>query len=205
MKFSSFFSLCGLVGSSLLFSSCGSGETHYYDLEPVMRATPSMTASSLSGLNVIEIRTPSISARLDRDSIVKGSQNYRLNIEENAAWASPPAEMVGHILVEDLSQRLPGKIIFSQNDSVGVSPQICLELSLTHFELDRSGHAVIEGILSLHQPGAIAGKERAVSVHWLSPEKVQGGMASFVAALSQGVGAISDQAVELLQTPVMQK
>lgn len=202
MKLSFFFLLCSLLGSTVFLSSCTSDETHYYSLSPVSssisQANRVFDPKSFAAMSVIEVRTPSITARLDRDSIVKGSKNYRLNIEKSAAWASPPDEMIGHILAEDLSQRMAGKIVFAQNDSVSVPPQLYIELSLTHFELDQSGHAVIEGIISFHKAGTKAEDAEAMAVHWISPHIIEGGMDNFVAALSEGLGAISDQVVERL-------
>lgn len=187
-----FLAVLGLAG-------CSSGPTSYYVLAPQQGTV----VPSLAGMRVpqvVEVRTPSVTARLDKDGIVQVTRNAQDHIVPGAAWSEPLNEMIGHTLVANLRQRLPGHIVFSQNESVAVGPGAFVELSLSRFEEDESGHAIISGVLSAHRAGTPIAQARATSVQWVSPQPVSGSQAALVAGLAEGVGVLSDQAIQLLSS-----
>lgn len=187
------------VGSGVMLTACSSGPTAYYVLAPQEGAV----APSLVGMTVpqvVEVRTPSVTARLDKDGIVQVTRNAQDHIIPGAAWSEPLNEMIGHTLVANLRQRLPGHIVFSQNESVAVGPGAFVELSLSRFEEDDADHAIIKGVLSAHRVGASPAEARAVPVQWVSSQPVMGGQAALVARLAEGLGALSDQTIQLLSS-----
>lgn len=176
-------------------AGCGSVSPSYYALTP----QHGVVLSSITSLPTpIEVRTPSVPARLDKDGIVRGTRGYRDHIIPAAAWSEPLGEMIGHVVAENLSQRLPGHIVFSQNDSIAVPAQVYIELSVNRFEMDAVGHAIISGILSAHRTGAPDKQAHIMPVQWVSPRPVGSNGAALVAALGEGLGVVSDQAIELL-------
>lgn len=186
------------LGGGML-SGCSSTPTTYYVLAP----QPGQVASPAMGgalPQAIEVLTPSVTSRLDRDGILRVMRDAQDHMVPAAAWSEPLNEMIGHALTANLAQRLPGHVLFSQNDSVAVTAGAYLELSLSRFEEDVSGHAVIVGVMSAHRVDAPASQARAVTVSWTSPQPVSGKQADLVAALAEGVGALSDQAIQLLAT-----
>ncbi|MCT6839561.1 MAG: hypothetical protein M3036_18105, partial [Bifidobacteriales bacterium] len=84
--------------------------------------------------------------------------------------------------------------------SVAVEPGAFVELSLSRFEEDDAGHAIIKGVLSAHRVGASPAEARAVPVQWVSSQPVMGGQAALVARLAEGLGALSDQTIQLLSS-----
>lgn len=186
------------LGGGML-SGCSSTPTTYYVLAPKPGVTAS-PATSVALPQAIEVLTPSVTARLDRDGILKVMRDAQDHMVPAAAWSEPLNEMIGHTLAANLAQRLPSHVLFSQNDSVAVTAGAYLELSLSRFEEDVSGHAVIVGVMSAHRADAPASQARAVPVSWISPQPVSGKQADLVAALAEGVGALSDQAIQLLAT-----
>ncbi|MCL1514229.1 hypothetical protein DTJ15_08490 [Parasaccharibacter sp. TMW 2.1891] len=197
----SFVRSCGLLGAvclgGVLLAGCSSTPTTYYVLAPQTGpvASPVIQAALPQA---IEVLTPSITSRLDRDGLLRVMQDAQDHMVPAAAWSEPLGEMLGHALAADLRQRLPGHVLFSQNDSVAVTAGAYLELSLSRFEQDVSGHAVITGVLSAHRAGAPDSQACAVNVQWVSPQPVGTKPADMVRVLAEGMGVLSDQAIQLL-------
>lgn len=186
------------LGGAML-AGCSSTPTTYYVLPPQSGAVVSpMQAMALP--QAIEVLTPSTTARLDRDGLLRVMSDAQDHMVPAAAWSEPLNEMVGHVMAANLTQRLPGRVVFSQNDSVGVKAGAYLELSLVRFEQDKSGHAIISGVLSAHRADAPTSQARAMTVQWVSPQPVGTKPVDLVKVLSEGVGVLSDQAIQLLSS-----
>ncbi len=191
----------GLLGIACLgggmLSGCSSTPTTYYVLapQPGTVVSPSVGAALPQAIEVLK---PSITSRLDRDGLLRVMRDSQDHMVPAAAWSEPLDEMIGHTLAGNLRERLPGHVLFSQNDSVAVTAGAYLELSLSRFEQDVSGHAVITGVLSAHRAGAPDSQVRAVNIQWVSPQPVGAQPADMVRVLAEGVGALSDQAIQLL-------
>ncbi|MBA5728065.1 PqiC family protein [Bombella mellum] len=193
-------SLLGLaaLGGGML-AGCSSTPITYYVLAP----QPGNVASPMQAMTLppaIEVLTPSTTARLDRDGLLRVMSDSQDHMVPAAAWSEPLNEMVGHTLAANLTERLPGHVVFSQNDSVGVKAGAYLELSLTRFEQDKSGQAIIVGVMSAHRADAPASQARAVTVRWVSPQAVGTKPVDLVRVLAEGVGVLSDQAIQLLSS-----
>ncbi|MCX5616961.1 PqiC family protein [Bombella sp. TMW 2.2559] len=188
-----------LMGAGML-AGCSSTPTTYYVLSP----QPGAMISPMQAMNLpqaIEVLTPSTTARLDRDGLLRVMSDSQDHMVPAAAWSEPLNEMVGHTLAANLRQRLPGHVVFSQNDSVGVKAGAYLELSLSRFEQDKSGHAIIVGVMSAHRADAPTEQARAVNVQWVSSQSVDTKQpVDMVKVLGEGVGVLSDQAIQLLSS-----
>lgn len=193
----SFFLLGAVCLGGGMLSGCSSTPTTYYVLapQPGSAVSPSVGAALPQAIEVLK---PSITSRLDRDGLLRVMRDSQDHMAPAAAWSEPLDEMIGHTLAANLRERLPEHVLFSQNDSVAVTAGAYLELSLSRFEQDVSGHAVITGVLSAHRAGAPDSQARAVNVQWVSPQLVGAQPADMVRVLAEGVGALSDQAIQLL-------
>lgn len=183
------------VIGSLALGACSSTSPTYYTL--THQAGPSYPAS-LGVVRTVKVLFPSVPDQLDRDTMVLSGQSYRMAIDGGATWSEPLGTLIGHTLAGNLRDRLPGRVIFSQNDSVAVTPQAYVSLSINRFDLDRNGRAVIDGILSLRRDTEGAEAAQSMPVHWVSPQAVSARPQALAEALSEGMGVLADQAAQSL-------
>lgn len=185
-------SLMGALGMAGFLTACSSDPT-LYTLAPV----PGVAQAG--GPVVVEVRTPVVSARLDRDTIVRANSDYQTRLATGTSWSEALPDMVGHTLTGDLAQRLPGTTVFAENDAVSTTPSAYVELTLRNFEADSVGHALVTGTLSVHPAGKMIGPVLTSPLVWQSQDVVASNTTKLTAALSQGVAAIADQAAEKLR------
>ncbi|KXV19056.1 PqiC family protein [Gluconobacter oxydans] len=187
-----FLSLVGALGLTGLLLACSSDPTLY-------TLAPLPGVSQAGGPAVVEVRTPIVSARLDRDTIVKASEDYQTKLASGSSWSEALPDMLGHTLMTDLAQRLPDTTVFAQDDAVTTTPAAYVELTIRNFEADSAGHALVTGMLSVHPAGKMIGPVMTTPVVWQSPEPVASSTTKLTAALSQGVASIADQAAAKLR------
>lgn len=172
---------------------CSSVENHYYSLAPLPGTI--VDQSSIRPLGSVKVYIASIPSRLDRDTIVEGDRNYRLKLVDASSWSEPLGEMISQTLVSDLSQRLPGRVIIAQNQSVALEPSVFVDLAIQNFERNADNHVVIKGVISIKEKGSGQNpqdKSFSEIFNWVSPQAVPENTEAFVASLSQGVSAIAD-------------
>ncbi|GBQ06591.1 PqiC family protein [Saccharibacter floricola] len=186
---------CSVVMGCLALVGCSNNSPTYYTL--MHQKGPSYPAS-LGAVQTVKVLLPSVPEQLDRDTMVLSGQSYRMVMDDGATWSEPLSTLIGHTLSANLGQRLPGRIVFSQNDAVAASPQAYVSLSITRFDLGEGRHAVIDGILSIKPGGEATGTAQSFPVHWVSPQSVSQRPQALAEALSEGVGSVADQAAQVL-------
>ncbi len=176
-----------VLGLLVLFgvAACGSPDPTYYTLDPVP-GTP------LAGGRIsVEVRRPGLAGYLDRSDIVLQSASYKLAVNGQLRWAEPLGDMIGRVLSEDLSQRLPGSSVFSQSGAISAEPDARVEVDVLRFDADASGAVVLQAEVAVergtsHQPVAT----RHVS---LSAQTGGAGATALAASLSGLLGGLADQ------------
>ena len=169
----------------LLAAGCGSSDPDYYTL----KAWPG--PAQAGGPPTVRVRTPTVAAFLDRDTIVRNDKGYQLKLASDAAWAEPIAALIGRTLTQDLQQRLPGSTVFAENGAVSTTPQAVVELDVSQFAEDQDGNAVIDASLSVQRPDAAAATSQLLH---LSMPPLGSSTADLAAALSQLLGQVADAA-----------
>jgi uncharacterized protein len=124
------------LGTSAL-AGCASANPNYYRLG--MIPGPQVTG----GPAIVEVRSVSIPGYLDRDSIIKSADDYKLNIHNNDLWAEPLADMLQAAMVQDLSQRLPGTTVLAAGGSISATPDALVEINVLTFDPDASGTIIM--------------------------------------------------------------
>ncbi|WP_336761351.1 PqiC family protein [Asaia sp. VD9] len=189
-----------LLGLSLLMATgltaCGS-DPDLYSIAPVSgMAQP-------GGPVTVEIRTPVVTASLDRDEIVRQDKDYKLNMAKGNAWSEPIGDMIGRVLTRDLAQRLPGSTVFAQNDAVSTKPQAFVEVTITAFNADQQGNASLIGSLSVH------GDKPGIGPNLTTPVQFETRLdnkraSTLVAGLSILTGQLADMAAQKIRSlPVL--
>lgn len=188
-----------LIASTL--TACSSDPT-LYTLAPV---SPGAATAVGAAPGVIEVRTPVVAQRLDRDDIVRRDRDYKLEIAKGDAWSEPVASMIGHALSQDLAIRLPESTVFAQNDAVSTMPSGYVELTVTAFNEDQAGNAILQANLSTHRADAGAFPVTTIPIR-LTRKPDGSSTAALVAVLSEMTGDLADvaaQRLRMLPPPVL--
>ncbi|QDH24407.1 membrane integrity-associated transporter subunit PqiC [Neokomagataea tanensis] len=174
-------------------AACSNSSPKLYTLAPengpVVQVSPSL----------IEVVTPVISSRLDRDTIVWGDEGYRTKLADGASWSEPLAEMLGHTLASNLAVRLPASRVYAQNDAVTASPTAIVEVTIRNFEADSQGRAYVAGALTAHRRDGTGGS-LLQPFQWRSDASVSHSTEKLVSELSHGLAIMSDSLVAQLQS-----
>ncbi|MBV9948152.1 MAG: membrane integrity-associated transporter subunit PqiC, partial [Myxococcales bacterium] len=118
---------------SVVLLACGSSpEPVYYALGPTGGAAQPGWA------RLVELRRLGLAGYLDRADIVSGVSDHRVRIESGQRWAEPLGDMMGRVLAQDLSQRLPGSTVFTES-SVSLDPDATVEVDVQSLDIGDDG------------------------------------------------------------------
>jgi len=93
---------------------------------------------------LIAVQEVGIARYLERSQIVRSSENYRLDVMSNEWWGEPLAALLTRVLVEELSQRLPGSNVLSESNTFATSPDATVAVTVQRMDEDASGHLVLQ-------------------------------------------------------------
>jgi uncharacterized lipoprotein YmbA len=183
-----FFKKKGLVFSfclAAMVAACSSPDPAYYNLQTVPGSVVSVPPL------VVEVRKPGLAGYLDRSDIVLKSTEYRLNVNGQLRWGEPLGDMIGRVLTQDLSQRLPGSSVFSEAGAISADADTRVEVDVQRFDEDATGQVklVAEVVIErgqTHHPAA----SFHVDVASVPPGP---GAAPLVGAMSNLLGTLADQ------------
>ena len=178
---------CAAVLAAL--SGCSSAPTSYYALAAIPGA------AQPGGPPSVAVRTPDIAGYLDRNAIVRGGQDYRVDVASTQVWAEPLDGMIGRVLAEELAQRLPGTQVQPSSFGAG-TPDATLQLNVQRFDAAADGTVTLLAQLAVQRGSDRTGDTRSVQ---LSAQAGSPGTASMVAAMSALLGRLADQAAGMLR------
>jgi uncharacterized lipoprotein YmbA len=112
--------------------------------EPKLYTIAAVHGPAVSGApKVVLLRHIALAGFLDRQGIVRSSENYRLEVESNDWWGEPLGAMLSRVLVEELSQRLPGSSVYAESGAVSVSQDATVELNVQRLDAESAGSVVL--------------------------------------------------------------
>ncbi len=173
------------LGVLLALASCASQDPTYYTLQTV----PGISIPG--GPSSIEIRRPGLAGYLDRSGIVLKSADYRLSVDSQLRWGEPLGDMIGRVLAQDLSQRLPGASVFSESGAITADPQVRVEVDVQNFDQIATGAVVLNAEIAVEQGSShrpLAARHVALSAQPAAP-----GAESLVATMSTLLGDLADR------------
>lgn len=185
-----------LLAAPLLLAACASPSPALYTLQPV-NGTASGGAPA-----VIQLRQVGIAQYLDRNTIVRSIDAYRVAVYDNDWWSEPLAGMLGRVLAAELSQRLPGSTVTLENAAVSIPAEIAVQVQISRFDVDPAGALVLEAQVALVPQGAARAARRpagplARSLRFQEPAGK--GAADQVAAASRALGQLADAIAGMLR------
>ncbi len=174
--------------AALGLCGCASPDPTYYTLATV--PGPAQTG----GPPTIEVRRPGLAAYLDRTDIVRRGDDYRLVIASGEQWGEPLDNLIGRVLAEDLTDRLPGSTVFSDD---AISPhEAVVNVDVERFEADAKGTVTLLVQIAVqrgpNQPPA------ARSLRLTAPTR-SSATPDMVAAMSGLLGQLADAIAVMLR------
>jgi uncharacterized lipoprotein YmbA len=171
-------------------AGCASPEPALYTIAGVHGPTVSRAPK------VVVLRHIALAGFLDRQQIVRSSENYRLEVMANDWWGEPLGAMLGRVLVEELSQRLPGSSVYAESGAVSVSPDASVELNIQRLDADAAGNVVLAA-----QAAVVFERRRSAPVtrnfRIVVPQPTND-VPGEVAAISAAVGQLADGLATML-------
>lgn len=122
---------------TIAVAACSSPEPMLYTITPVQG--PTITGAP----PVIVLQTIGLARYLDRSQIVRSSEANRLDVRNNDWWGEPLGAMLGRILTEALTQRLPQSTVIDEAGAVTAAPDAVIEIDIRRLDEDSGGSLIL--------------------------------------------------------------
>jgi uncharacterized lipoprotein YmbA len=140
----------------------------------------------------IVVRPVSLARYLERPQIVWSVTGYRVKELHNDWWGEPLDAMILRILVEELSERLPGSTVVADSGAITPKADVAVEVNLQRMDLDGAGALDLSAQIAVD-----AHSVRSTGVA-LSVKPQADTTPALVAAMSMAVGQLADAIAQLL-------
>ena len=171
---------------ALLAASCASADPTLFTLQTVPGTAQPATAGQ-----VIELRRPGLAGYLDRPDVVLRDAGYQLSVNSQQRWAEPIGDMIGRVLTQDLSQRLPSSTVFSESGAITADPTLRIELDIVRFDQGADGRLTLVAEAALEAGRShVPLRTRHIT---LTADPPGPGAAALVAAMSTLLGQLADR------------
>ncbi|HWT97472.1 MAG TPA: PqiC family protein [Terriglobales bacterium] len=191
---------CMLTASLFLIAGCTSPTPKLYTLASVSSGTATQSTGAAPATSqkqtVVVLQQIGLARYLDRQQIVRSSENYQLDVAQNDWWGESLPTMLNRVLVEGLGQRLPNSVVLSENDAVTATADVTVELNISRLDLDASGNLLLNA-----QANVVAKNTDKASLHafHLSVRPSTPDVRGEVAAISTALGQLADQLAPVIQ------
>ncbi|MCK8783090.1 PqiC family protein [Roseomonas sp. NAR14] len=167
----------------LALAGCASPEAAFFTLAAVPGTPRPAAARSL------EVRRVTLAGYLDRPGIVRGNAGYRLDIASNERWGEPLGDMIGRVLVENLTQRLPGGSVVAEGGALSTDTALIAEVDVQRFDAEAGRVLLLAQMAVRPRQGRLPGTARTLRIE----VPIGGaGTAAQVAAMSAALGQLAD-------------
>jgi len=185
----------GLAGA--LAACTSSPPPALYTIGPIS-GVALLNASIVAAPKVILLQQVVLARYLERQQIVRSSENYRLDVMSNDWWGEPLGAMLGRVLVDELGERLAASTVLGENSGISSSPDATIQLNIQRLDKDTAGNVILQAQagVALKGKGAQALRGFRFSVTPSTPD-----LPGEVAAISVAVGQLADGLVILLLAP----
>jgi uncharacterized lipoprotein YmbA len=166
--------------------------------EPTVFALgPSDGIARPGGPAVVELRRPGLAGYLDRSDVVARVADYRVRVLTNERWGEPLGDMIGRVLAEDLTERMPGTTIFSEDGAITADPDAIVEVDILRFDAGAGGLVILQAQVAVESGRShAAASSRSFT---LSARPSAGSTAAMAAAMSAVLGELADRMALLVR------
>jgi uncharacterized protein len=135
---------------------------------------------------LIELRGVAVARYLERSQIVRSSEDFRVEVSGREWWGEPLDAMLGRVLVQALSDRLPGSTVFAENSAISATPDSTVGINVQRLDTDHSGAVILLAQV------AVTGRNAATRSIRLSVPPPSPDTPGLVNAMSIAVGQLAD-------------
>jgi uncharacterized lipoprotein YmbA len=182
MSLASLYRAVAAIVLVVTIAACTSPNPALYTIAPV-QGTP-----QARGPSIVVLQQIGLARYLERQEIVRSSENYRLDVMANDWWGEPLSAMLSRILIQELSQRMPHSTVLPSSGAVSVTPDATIELNVQRLDEDAAGHLVLLAQASVEFKGRGAPLVRSFSFSETPPAP---GTPGEVAAISTAGGQLA--------------
>ena len=171
--------------------ACSSHGPNYYSI--VTRSGGTLSR----GPKVVLVKDVGLASYLDRREIVRSSEGYKLDIMANDWWGEPLAGMLSRLLVQDLTQRLPGSSVYGEAGAISLDSNASVGINIQRLDADRAGNLILiaQVAIEFNRPRRNAARNVTISKPLASPD-----IPGLVAAISDAVGELADDIAAIVQS-----
>jgi uncharacterized lipoprotein YmbA len=192
------FPMTSWLGCCLLVACGTSPATHYYALQAMVpAASPAGALSAPSNQIVVRLEPVVIPPELDRLALVTRSGPYRVHISDSDRWAAPLEEQIRRTLSDDLSARLPPRLVADPNEPAGNQPRRLLTVAISQFDADATCAVTLRADWTLRAPNADSQR----GVEELKSAGVGACAEGIPAAMSVALAELADRLAAVLEPP----
>ena len=168
-------------GLTALLASCASSNPRLYTLDVPQGSV------RRGGPRAIELRTIGLARYLERNQIVRSSENFRLDVLPDDWWGEPLDAMTGRVLASALAQRMPGSTVYLENGAISAAPDATVQVNLQRLDQDQAGAVrLVAQFAVLRRAGDT--RSFSVDVPVSGPD-----VPALVMAMSVAMGRLADQ------------
>jgi uncharacterized lipoprotein YmbA len=162
--------------------------------EPALYTLVAVPGTPRAGTQrVIELRKIALADYLTRTQIVRSAEHVRLDVLDDASWGERFDPMLTRILVQDLTERLPGTLVLTRNGAIADSPTSHIDINIQRLDADRSGTVVLVAQI------AITGRDAGMrSVRLVAPSPSPD-TSDLVSAMSTVTAQLADSIAEMFE------
>lgn len=143
--------------------------------------------------HVVELRAIAVAHYLERSQIVRSSEGFRLDVLGNDWWGEPLDAMLGRVLSEELTQRLPGSTVYGENGSISATAAVTVAINVQRLDADAAGVVVL-----IAQVAVTSGRDSAMRAVRYTVPPTGTGTAGLVSAMSTTVGQLADMVAAMV-------
>lgn len=137
----------------------------------------------------VAVRIELAAKYLDRPQIVRHHTAYELGMSDDERWGEPIAEMIAHVLVAELAQRLPGTTIATASSAMMPETARNVVVEIGRFDADPDGTVVLDARWTIVGRGG----PRAPQSARIALPAGKKDTSALVAAMSRCLGQLSDR------------
>jgi len=181
------------MAGATLMAACESPPPRVYTLAPV----PGVSRSGIP--HTVLVRQSGIARYLEGPDIVRSSENYWLDVRTNEIWGEPLETMIGRVLTEDLSQRLPGTTFVHSAGAIGATEAAAIGVKIDRMDIDASQSVALDAKVTVTFADRTGSK--APRTFCMSVPVSTGSTTAQVQATSIALGQLADQIADTLRQP----
>jgi uncharacterized lipoprotein YmbA len=130
--------------------ACSSGPPmRFYTLKAIAPSAPGLATTDQV---VVRLEPVIIPPELDRLELVSHTGPYSVHIADSDRWAAPLDEQIRRTLSDDLSMRLPPRLVADPNEPATSEPRRLLSVAIAEFHADEGCTATLRADWTLRGP-----------------------------------------------------